>query len=323
MEFIEPKYDPKIHLVNLDKELEKLNITMKDTDGYLSKLAYTSAFKLLSDEGLYVLKNIIKQNLSNAKSFGVGSRVPMSLRNLGYSSQFIRDFTECPVLLNFLSKCAGKKLKTHTYLSSYSHCNIGIIGSNVPVDQWHCDSVPFVLVILMSDMTGAEGGTLQVIKKPRSQAFKLIKETNNNIDPKDLLDVEYPGQGYAIFMQGSHFAHHVTPVKNAKEPRITMVNSYMPEDILIPDETRLSVFKNEEQAHREYFQHKLWILTERLKIFMNNKINFTPVYYSTVINEIISELKYIQDVIIGDIDDKHDTSSDLPYYVEKECRSKL
>ena len=46
------------------------------------------------------------------------------------------------------------------------------------------------------------------------------------ISPEDIEEVEYPGAGYAIFMQGSKIAHAVSAVTAAREPRMTVVNSY-------------------------------------------------------------------------------------------------
>ena len=39
------------------------------------------------------------------------------------------------------------------------------------------------------------------------------------ISPEDIDEVDYPGAGYAIFMQGSKILHAVTPVLKAREPR--------------------------------------------------------------------------------------------------------
>jgi hypothetical protein len=48
---------------------------------------------------------------------------------------------------------------------------------------------------------------------------------NKSIDPALVERVNYPAAGHAIFMQGSKIAHSVTPVKAAREPRLTLVNS--------------------------------------------------------------------------------------------------
>lgn len=254
------EYDPKIHLHEdfLNGVLPK----SYSLNGY--EFSYSESFRILSDEGIRVLKSIIDENKSKMKSFGVGDRAPKTIRNMGYSNKFIKDFNECPVILEKLSKIANEKLKTHNYISSYSHVNIGPVGADLPIDQWHCDSVPYVMVILLSDMSGATGGELEMIKLHREKGFDKLKKGTINED--DLERAKYPGIGYAIFMKGSQMIHHVTAVKNGKEPRITVVNSYMPVDPFIEDETRLAIFKNEpETCYKEYSIHKMKIAIDQLK----------------------------------------------------------
>ena len=43
------------------------------------------------------------------------------------------------------------------YYTTTGHINIGQIGANKKVDQWHFDSVAFVSVIIMSDIEDMKG----------------------------------------------------------------------------------------------------------------------------------------------------------------------
>jgi hypothetical protein len=331
---VEPKYDPNIHLdkgilnsawndhyvVYIDDYDTKVKVpeTTSTIPGVRSRMAYSSAFKVLSDEGIRIVRKIIDDGLPRSKSFGVGNRTPSSLRGLGYTSQFIKDFNECPILTNFLSKFAGLKLIPHTYMTSYSHCNIGAVGNNVPVDQWHADSVPFVLVILMSDLgPSAKGGELQVLKMSREESFKTLAETDGNPPSDKLVNVVYPGVGYALFMQGSHMVHHVTPVQNGACSRITVVNSYMPLDATVPDDTRLAVFKNEpETCYYEFARHRAWRASNQLQQFLENrKWTSDPVILSKELKKIIEELDEGVDILLGK-SDSH-LKNDIPYYKEK------
>jgi hypothetical protein len=278
----EVQYDPNIHLSIEPPKMMMLidNNKLVEHVGYCpipensnSKLAYTEPFRFLSDEGVKVLRQIIDENMQHAKSFG-NNRVPNSLRGLGYRSNFVRDLNKCPIANAMLSKMSGLPLREHSYATSWSHVNIGVLPKlgekNPPVDQWHIDSVPFVLVILMSDMSEAEGGQLELCKRqPFEDAFELIRNTNNNVPEEELLRVSYPGPGHAIFMQGSKFVHHVTPVKWAKEPRITVVNSYQSSLPDTPDVTRYSIFKNETlTAPYEFARHRAMIARNRLNAFI-------------------------------------------------------
>ena len=312
-----PEYDPHIHLASniLTKQFNKIaifpnydisNILNSYEIGHPSQLAFSEPFQVLSQEGISVLRNIINLYKKDITTFGVGDRVPMSIRSLGYKCKWISDFNECKILTNYLSILAGKELVAHTFKSSYSHVNIGAISDDKPVDQWHCDSVPFVLVILMSDMTGASGGELQVLKKERNDGFKTLLERRTEDINKHTLTVKYPAIGSAIFMQGSKMLHHVTPVKRAKEPRITVVNSYMPVDPNIPDETRLAIFKNEpDVCYYEYAKHKASIAISKFKQLIETKPKNNGKYYSNEFDKIISDLQENKSVLDGTINDGH------------------
>ena len=122
----------------------------KGTKLLFTGLAYTAPFRVLSDEGLRVFNKIILANEQFATS--VPSLVPKCIRGLGYRSQFVRDLNYCEPLLDHLSSCAGVALAPHGMGMNLSQINFGEIGAG-PVNQWHTDSTPFVMVILLSDAT--------------------------------------------------------------------------------------------------------------------------------------------------------------------------
>jgi hypothetical protein len=261
------RYDPAVHLhptILEEDSLPRVTLLPDFSEhaqspsfplGESSRLAYTSDFAILSPAGLAVLNEIIQEHIRDVKET---ERIPRCLRMLGYKSRFVREFNNCPVVLRFLSRLAGKEMLPHSYTSSFAHVNIGAVGDTRAVDQWHVDSVPFVVVILMSDMKGARGGDLQLIKRgDREAAFELLETTGNRVKEEDMLTVSYGGPGRAIFCQGSLITHHVTPVHEAKNARITLVNSYMPKDPFCADRTVLATFKKEKDTcYAEYAHHK-------------------------------------------------------------------
>ena len=84
-------------------------------------LAFTSSFRLLSDAGIRAMRGIIQRNEQFAKS---NERLPKTLRGLGYLSKFVRDFTYCPEVLNFLSRMAGEPVHPHNMpVSCQSPCH--------------------------------------------------------------------------------------------------------------------------------------------------------------------------------------------------------
>jgi hypothetical protein len=305
------KWNPQIHLnLTTPKQVVLYEPTFpshpvpppKYPRGSRSTLAYTEPFQLLSPKGIEDLRKVVDYNLKHAVDGTTqkDTRIPLCLRGMGYRSQFIRDMNTCPVTLKFLSDIAGTKLVPSDYETSWGHTNIGVIGRDLAVDQWHIDSVPFVLVILLSDMSNAKGGDLQVIKKsPYQAAFQRIAQTQNNIPEEEVLTVNYPSQGCAIFMQGSHMVHHVTPVEYAKERRITVVNSYQAADPRYPDDTRLGVFKNEpETCFYEFARHRAIRARARLDEFLQQpKWVSDPLENAKELRHVANELSEAVDIL--------------------------
>ena len=174
---------------------------------------------MLSDEGVKVLRQILDRN---TKYFRASDRQPTYMRGLAYTSKFIRALNEHPRVLELVSKYAGQPVVPHYLPMNYAHTNIGRLPkqnevNTRPVDQWHADSVPFVLIIILSDLTGMVGGELECVKRSNKDAgFALIEATKNNVPPEDLLQVSYQKQGYALFMQGTEIVHHVKPVQQVR-----------------------------------------------------------------------------------------------------------
>jgi len=175
-------------------------------------------------------------------------------------------------------------------ISNYSHVNVGVIGVDKAVDQWHVDSVDFVLIIILSDSTDMVGGKLEVIKRLPQDAIPMLAE--KRVTPDDVVTVTYPGMGFGLFMQGSKIAHHVTAVEKAREPRISLVNSYISRNVFAEDKTRFATFRDgtdpKHVTYTEYARHKAWRTQGKLE----NLIQTLPFTDNTT--AITSRLKEIQ-----------------------------
>jgi hypothetical protein len=275
----EIKFDPKKHLqIELPSSCKSMEFKdlpfpyaesiKKEFPGF----AYSAPFRILSDEGTKVFRSVIDANEKYAKG---NERIPKCLRGLGYRSQLIRDLTFCPELLDVMSQMCNKPIYPHTMGMNIGHTNFSIPGSKAPVDQWHTDSVDYVLIIILSDTTDMEGGKLNVVQYPdcSDSAGGLFHKLKTEGVPEDLMEtVEYPGAGFAIFMQGSKILHRVTAVTSAKEPRISYVNSYVSRDVFDEDKTRFQTFKHQDPEHVtfvEFARHKAWRIHGQLDYVMN------------------------------------------------------
>jgi hypothetical protein len=275
-------------------------------------LAYSAPFRVLSDAGVKALRKVIHQNEKYANN---NSRQPKAIRGIGYRSKFMRDFTYCPEILRHLSHCSGKPMHPHNMGMNLAQINFGEIGVNKKVDKWHIDSVPYVMVLLLSDATGMQGGQLQVARfgDPK-KALDMIYR--NGELPSHLVDtVNYPRAGYAIFMQGSSIAHGVTPVSKAREQRVTLVNSYQSLNPFEEDRTIYSTFKviDGSTAPFEFARHQAWRAQGKLDYLLNKAKYFgTTKAIEEVLDMTIADLKRARDLITGE------TVEALPWAQDKE-----
>ena len=266
-----------------------------------SGLAYTAPFRVLSDEGVRALRRVIDDNEKFATS--VPHRIPKCLRGLGYRSNFVRDLNYSPELLRHLAACSGLPgLAPHGMGMNLSQTNFGQIGTGAKVDQWHIDSVPYVLVILLSDATDMEGGDLQVARVDGASPEEVLNMVKANKVPPEFIDTaKYPGPGYAIFMQGSRIAHGVTPVVSAHEPRLTVVNSYQTLNPFDPDKTVYRTFKtmDGEAAPFEFARHAAWRARGQLDYLLRSNLFGKEKAIQRLLHGAQAELLRARDLISG------------------------
>lgn len=146
------------------------------------------------------------------------------------------------------------------------------------VDQWHLDSVGYVIVVLISDSDGLVGGELQVMKRDRSDgALEILNSVTSSYKPSEILTVNYSSAGNAVFMQGSHIYHQVTEVLEApKGPRISLVNSYMNANVFDEDWTKFSTFRDGDPQHITYLEYARLVAwrARGMLDYLVNKVEF-------------------------------------------------
>ncbi len=206
----EPVYDPDIHLsltepdfvVLLDKfervpKAPKLDRPLASNgDG---QLAYTSPFRVLSDEGYQVLRSILDREYIHRRNDDIATN---NIRDCGYRSKWIQDFNRCSRVRNHLSKITGDvHLLPVAFQLYYSQVNIGF-ANRMNVAQYHCDSVPYVLLLLASDTSQTIGGELQMIEREPKEAFRLIEQYKGQVPDEYVRRIDYAGINSCVLMQG-------------------------------------------------------------------------------------------------------------------------
>ena len=260
-------------------------------------LAYSAPFRVLSDEGVAAMRGIISDHEASAEA--LPSRAAKSLRGLGYKSQFVHDFNYSESMLGHLSKIAGTPIGPHHMGMNMSQINFGEIGAGKPIDEWHLDSVPYVLVVLLSDASGSQGGQLQValLGDPRETIDKIKMGV---VDTSEIDVVDYPGAGYAIFMQGSRIAHAVSPVVAAREPRITCINSYQSLNPFSTDRTVYATFRDTDGHHApvEFARHVGWRVQGQLDYMMHDSsLQGNDAAIAQLLDDAAAELKRAGDFV--------------------------
>jgi hypothetical protein len=200
-------FDPSIHLQieppdgvkNL--KFENISYPFLPHEALHNGLAYTKPFRILSDAGVKAARTSMEEHISTlGKS---NDRASKYVRGLGYVSQFHRDLAYSPKVLELLSDFADEKIVPHSMTMNISHCNIGEIATGKPVDKWHVDSVDYVLIVILSDLTDMVGGELRVLQQPNDKSGTFFSELSQKGIPSTIPieTVNYIGAGdYSVLI---------------------------------------------------------------------------------------------------------------------------
>ena len=109
---------------------------------------------------------------------------------------------------------------------------------------------------MISDVDNMVGGELQVLTRDRDQnALEILNSQTDSYMPHEIMTVNYNSAGNGIFMQGSHIFHQVTSVIEAPRPRISLVNSFMVNDVFVEDWTKFSTYRDVDPPHVTYLEY--------------------------------------------------------------------
>lgn len=263
----EPVYDPARHLALGEPEeaytLDELGYKSSVVHDCPSEIAVTTPFRMLSDEGVEALRQVIAQLRVHAR--GDSDRSPAVL-GCAYRSTFVRDLCACPVVTSHLSKIAGAPLAPHSMPSIRGHLSFGVSERGEPTTRWHTDTVPLVSMLVLSNLESTAGGTFDFFNGPKESARHLLKERGEL--PKDLVvSVKAPAPGWTVMMQGDMVMHRASaPTDDAEQ--ITMINGYTGVDLELPDHNRLDgmgVFQDPRVLMTEWARHKAWRSSRKLQ----------------------------------------------------------
>jgi len=303
----EAKFDPSVHL---DLQLPK-SISIFEGEGFKtvtdssyknhgpdSKFAHSEVFKVLSEEGATEARRICLE----LKKYAVQDQRSCKLRGIWYLSPFLKDFMSCPEYLDHMEKIFGEPVLPSLYLSN-AQLNIGAVGKDKKVDQWHFDSANFVAVLIFSNIDNMIGGELEILKCPRAVAEEKLR---TEILPEDKVTVSYKSRGYCIAVQGSELCHHVTPVQAADEDRMSFVISFHPANPYHKDKCLYRTMKRADpHADFEYFRQRAWMSKTILEDYVKNvQVDTDVEELEKKLRDVAAELTRTADLLSGKISDQ-------------------
>lgn len=229
-------FDPKVHL-SLEKptqvfELSDFGYPDEILETTPTKVAATSCFRILSDEGVEAMHHVCKQLESYTTS---NPRISRNTRGGVYRSDFLRDFSLSTDVTEHLSEIMQTNLLPHAMGHHLSHLNYQPLEIGENVDKWHYDTLQADYVMFVTDPNKVEGGEFQYFNGTRDEMAELHK-AKQTVPTDRIIAPEMPGAGYAVLMQGNYVVHQAKAVRSEGD-RITLVNGYTYADVSIDDFT--------------------------------------------------------------------------------------
>ncbi len=278
----EPVFDANIHLkLEVPRSVTSLKALGYDDNIITecpSDFGVSSAFRIFSDEGLTVMRDVCLKMYDNRNiSVGTGvNRLGSYVRGAGYRSKFIKDFCDSPELAEHLSAIADVQLARHSVPAVACGVNYAPEDITRAVDSWHTDSVAFDIVIMLSDPDGFEGGEFQYFEGTKMEGQELLGisgEEGIDIDlPEErVVTVPFPAAGYGFMQQGNMIFHRARRLKKKAE-RMTMIPSFVVVPAHAPDATNSVNMAGWDDPclSAELARHEAWRAAARLEALVDN-----------------------------------------------------
>lgn len=278
----EPSFDAGRHLA-LEKparseSLADFGYAADEVARRPSGLAVTSAFRVLSDEGLAAMGECARRMKANRNTpAGTGAnRLGSYVRGAGYRSQFVRDFCEAPELLDFVSDIVGAPLGRHSLPSVACGVNYAPEDISRAVDSWHVDSVAFDMVLLLTDPATFRGGEFQYFRGTKMEGESILQTRGEagavaELPPERVATMAFPAAGYGFLQQGNLVFHRACRLLE-KADRVTMIPSFVALDDATPEGSNLRALSrwSDPGMAAELIRHQAWLTGEQLRKIIND-----------------------------------------------------
>jgi len=273
----EPVFEASKHLAlgppETIRTLGKLGYSESEIKACPTDFGVSSAFRILSSEGLAVMHDICTKMYDNRNvSIGTGlNRLGSYVRGAGYRSQFIKDFCDSPELAQHLSEMAGVSLARHSVPAVACGVNYAPTDIRKAVDTWHVDSVAFDVVMMISDPHMIDGGEFQFFHGTKMEGQQMLgvdgeEGIDTELPCERVITVPFPAAGYGFLQQGNMIFHRACRL-NQKAERITMIPSFVITPTIANDATNSVNMASWDDPgiQAELARHEAWRASARLE----------------------------------------------------------
>ncbi|MGI9316064.1 MAG: HalD/BesD family halogenase [bacterium] len=304
-------YDPETHLqLEWPKRiwtLEEFGYGENDINSCASSVAVTSPFRMLSETGVKDLY-AVAANLKPLRTSLPGARVPSHLAGGVYRSKFLKDLCACPTLLEHMSKISGAPLIPHTMPSQQVYINYAPDDVSKAIDSWHFDGIGFDYVLMVTDPKKNKGGKFEYFQGTKHEVASMfgLKEhevrygITDDLPVNQVIEVDFPAAGYAIFQQGNMVVHRATKLLEPAD-RITIVPGMVSGNVIPPDPTA----KHDMPGYREpgieaeLARHSAWLASAKLNRFiqeasLTDEVENLESKLLDAVSDVTATLKYLK-----------------------------
>ena len=216
--------------------------------------AISEPFQLLTPASAAHLKDVALRELGGESEYST-ARTSACIRGSPALEGLMKSMQ--PELEDMATRLVGNgmRLKMVKMNLEHAHLNVQREVQDHPVDNWHQDSTPFVLIIILTDHTNDPGGNLLVrhngtgTKQDQTYRWKLTK----------------PGE--ACLVQGSHIWHMAQQSEVGE--RFTLVTSFYCDDPVVYDITSINAglqYSDPVCAVNQFLDHCLSRISENAVI---------------------------------------------------------
>ena len=285
-------------------DLATLGYQEADLAECASTFAVSSAFRILSTEGVAAMRHICEQIYHNRNANeGTGAnRLGSYARGAGYRSQFIRDFCDSPELAAHLSDIARIPLGRHSVPAVACGINYAPEDISRAVDTWHVDSVAFDIVMMITDPSVLKGGEFQYFHGTKQEGQALLGITGEEgvdtaLPKKRVVTIPFPEAGFGFMQQGTMIFHRACRLLERAD-RITMIPSFEVLPAHAPDSTNTLNMADWDDPGicPELARHEIWRTQARLESLLSEiALEDHPAELSARINAAIGRLVSFSD----------------------------